>query len=282
MFEFLLIIALIWLIIAGYEDIKKREVANWLSFSLIIFALGYRLIYSVINKEIMFFIYGLFGFAVFFLLAYIFYYARVFAGGDAKLLIGLGAVLTLAPSFFRNIMILGVFVFLLLAVGGVYGLVYSVFLVSVNKKKFSKEFEKQFRLRKSIFYLAVAFAFLSLAMVFYAGYFLLFVLPLIFILFPFLYVYAKAVEESCMIKEIAGSKVTVGDWLYEEVIVRVGGKKKKIKPYWEGLSEEEVQLLRNSRKKVKIKQGIPFVPSFLISYVLLILLKNYFLNLPLI
>ena len=103
MYEFLLILGLIWLIAGSVFDIKKREIPNWLSFSLIIFALSYRLVYSVINSNIMFFAYGLFGFFLFFILAYVFYYARIFAGGDAKLLMGLGAVLSLGDSFFRNI-----------------------------------------------------------------------------------------------------------------------------------------------------------------------------------
>jgi len=85
------------------------------------------------------------------------------------------------------------------------------------------------------------------------------------------------VEEACMIKEIPGKKVTIGDWLYEEI--KVG--KKRIKPNWEGLDEKEVKLLSRV-KKVKIKYGIPFVPSFLFAFILLILLKDYFLNLLLI
>ena len=48
-------------------------------------------------------------------------------------------------------------------------------------------------------------------------------LPLIILLFPVLFIYAKSVEESCMIVEVSGSKVTVGDWLYEEVIFKVNG-----------------------------------------------------------
>ena len=267
MYEFLLLLGLVWLIIASYEDIKKREVANWLSFSLIIFALGYRGIYAVINNEIMFFIYGLFGFFVFFILAYMFYYARVFAGGDAKLLMGLGVVLSLSSSFFENIIVFGFFIFILMLIGSVYGLFYSFILVFKNKNKFVKEFKKQFKLKRKLIVISLIFGLVSLGFVFVLQDSILFLLTLFILMFPIIFIYSKAVEESCMIVEVSGSKVTIGDWLYEEV--KINGK--KIKPYWEGLSEKEVKILRKSRKKIKIKQGIPFVPVFLISYVVLLI-----------
>ena len=71
---------------------------------------------------------------------------------------------------------------------------------------------------------------------------------------------------------IDSRKATVGDWLVQKVKIQ----NKLIKPYWEGLSEEEVKLLASSRKKIKIKQGIPFVPGFLIALILFIFFKDYF------
>ena len=111
---FLLILGLIWLIVASIQDIKKREVANWLSFSLIAFALVYRAFYSVLFFDLWFFLYGLIGLILFVGLAYAFYYARIFAGGDAKLLMGLGAILGFATSLRENLIIFCVFIFLLL------------------------------------------------------------------------------------------------------------------------------------------------------------------------
>lgn len=96
-------------------------------------------------------------------------------------------------------------------------------------------------------------------------------LPVIVFLLPLLYVYSKAIENSCMIQELFTRQLTEGDWLYERV--KVG--KKVIKPYWEGLSSEELALLRKYNKKVKIKTGIPFVPAFLIAFLALIyVIKN--------
>jgi len=275
---FLLILALIWLFVASISDLRKREVPNWLSFSLIIFALAYRVFFAVFNSDLWFFLYGLIGLILFIILAYGFYYARVFAGGDAKLLMGLGAILPFASSLIGNLIFLGVFILLFLFVGGIYGLIYSLVLVSGNKEKFALEFIKQFKLNKRIFYISLVFVFLSLIFVFYFKELIFVFFPVIFLAFPLLFVYGKAVEESCMIVSISSKEVTIGDWLYEEVVINVGRKKKKIKPYWEGLSEGEVELIRKSKKKVKIKQGIPFVPSFLIAFVMLIIFKNNLLN----
>lgn len=266
MIEFLLSLAVIWLIIASFQDIKKTEIPNWLSFSLILFALAYRAVYSAVNSDSSFFLYGLFGFAVFFVLANLFYYARVFAGGDAKLLMALGPVLPLAPSFYYNLILLGIFVLFVLAVGGVYGLVYSVFVMMLNRKKFVYEFSEQMKKKKQLIFFSLIPTFLSFVVVFYSGESIFFLFPLLIIAFPFLFIYAKAIEE-CMVKTMSGEKITVGDWLYKEVKV----KGRTIKPNWEGLDEKEVKLLRKIRK-IEIKQGIPFAPVFLISFILLLIL----------
>jgi Flp pilus assembly protein protease CpaA len=265
---FLLLLTGIWLIIASISDLKKREVPNWLSFSLIIFALVFHLFYSILNFDALPFIFSLTGFALFFILAYAFYYARIFAGGDAKLLMGLGAVLPSSSFLYENLIILAKYIFLLLLIGGIYGLAYSLILVALNRKRFIKEFSRQMRREKGLIFLALIPAFLSFVFVFYSGESIFFLFPLIIIAFPFLLIYARAVERY-MVKSVSAGKLTVGDWLYQKV--RVG--RKLIKPYWEGLSEEEVKLLRKSKKKIKIKQGIPFVPSFFLAFLLFLLLR---------
>ncbi len=273
MIDFLIILALVWLVVASISDLKKREVPNWLNFSFITFALAYRAFYSVIEKDSKFFIYGVFGFLLCFGLAYLFYYSRIFAGGDAKLLMGLGAILPFSETILDNVLVFFVFILLLLSVGGIYGVVYSSVLAVKNRKRFAKEFRKQAKERKNLLLLGIALCLLSLILIVFFKDFLLLVFSAMIALSPVLFIYAKSVEESCMIIEVPGKNLTVGDWLYQEV--NVG--RKKIKPNWEGLSEKEVEMLKNVRK-VKIKQGIPFVPVFLISFVLLILLKDYFLN----
>ena len=140
---FLIILAGIWLVFAAIYDLKKRMVPNWLSFSLIIFALGFRFFYSLFNENFIFFYQGLIGLGIFFIIGNALYYGRVFAGGDAKLMIALGAVLPFSENFFKNIESFSFFILLFLFVGGFYGLIWSIFLTINNFKIFKKEFINQ-------------------------------------------------------------------------------------------------------------------------------------------
>ena len=83
-YYFLFGLALAYLIFAVIQDMRTREIANWLNFSLIVFALAYRAFYSSYSGDWMFFAYGVIGVLIFTLLGYAFYYSGIFAGGDAR------------------------------------------------------------------------------------------------------------------------------------------------------------------------------------------------------
>jgi hypothetical protein len=92
---------------------------------------------------------------------------------------------------------------------------------------------------------------------------LIFLGILIFVL-PYLYLYAKSVDESSMVKSLKTSGLREGDWLYRDV--RIG--KKTIRASWDGLKRREITLLRKHKKRVRIREGVAFTPTFLISFVL--------------
>ena len=265
---FLIILALIWLVIASVSDIKRREVFNWINFSLILFALAFRAFYAYFNSDVWYFIWGLIGFGIFFLLANIFYYLRAFAGGDAKLLMALGVVLPFSSTFYGNIAVFSLFILLLMLMGGVYSLLYSAVLSFRFRKFFVKEFKKQIKKKKNLIYLGLIFALVSLFLGFVDA--ILLLIPGLLVILPFVFIYSKSVEESCMINYVEPKNLTVGDWLYETVKI----KGRKIEPYWEGLSEEEVRFLKKNKVRVKIKSGIPFVPSFLLAFLSLLYLRE--------
>ena len=73
---FILALVFVWTIAAIIQDFRKEEVPNWLSFSLIAFALVFRAFYSVIKGNADYFLLGLYGFAIFFVLAQVFYYSK--------------------------------------------------------------------------------------------------------------------------------------------------------------------------------------------------------------
>ncbi len=265
---FLSVLAAVWLAFATFQDVKNREIANWINFSLLIFALGFRFFYSLFLDGFGFFYQGVIGVAIFFLLSNILYYSRFFGGGDFKLLISLGAILPFSASFLTNIKIFAIFFLLFFFIGAFYTILSSIYLSAFNFKKFKKEFSRQFGLiRKNNFLYFVLFSGL-VVMVFGFLEPVFFALGILIFLLPYLYVYTKAVDESCLVKKVDAKNLTVGDLLYKDV--KVG--KRKIKASWDGLKENEIKKLKKRNKKVLIRSGIPFSPVFLISFLILIYL----------
>lgn len=263
---FLVVLALVWIAFATFQDLRTREIANWLNFSLIIFALGFRFFYSLFSESFGFFYQGLIGLGIFFILGNLLYYGRFFAGGDAKLMIALGAVLPFSGSFSVNLKIFASFFFIFLFVGAIYSIATSIYFSLGNFKKFKKEFGFQLRKNKKLIY---PFFFLGLIlMIFGFSESMFFVLGILIFILPYLYIYAKAVDEACMIKKIKTSQLTEGDWLYKNT--KVG--KKTIKATWDGLKKREIKQLRKKYKIILIRYGIPFSSVFLISFLILIYL----------
>jgi Flp pilus assembly protein protease CpaA len=229
---FLILLGLVWILFAVIQDLRKREIANWLNFSLIIFALTFRFFYSLFNgQEYNFFYQGLIGFGIFFILGNLLYYGKVFAGGDAKLMIALGAVLPFSESLLSNLNVSLIFFTLFLISGAIYGVAFSLVLALRNKKRFMKEFSKEFKEKKKLFYIFLIGSIIFIALSFFELVFLY--LAILLFISPYVYVAAKAIDESCMIKKVNTKDLTEGDWLYNDIKV----KKETIKARWEGLSK---------------------------------------------
>ena len=261
---FLILLAGIWLVFAAVYDLRKRIVPNWLSFSLIIFALGFRFFYSLFNENFLFFYQGIIGLGIFFIIGNLLYYGRMFAGGDAKLMIALGPILGFSESFSENLELFLLFIILFLFIGGFYGLIWSIFLTFGNFKIFKKEFINQFNNNRRIIYAVMIFALFFMVFGFFENLFFYFGI-LIFIM-PYFYIYAKAIDNSCLVKDIYVSKLEEGDWLYRDL--KIG--KKIVKAEWSGLSKRQIREIRKKYKRIKIRQGIPFVPTFLISFLVFV------------
>lgn len=257
-YYFLFFLGLIWTVFAVVQDMKTREVANWLTYSLIGFALAYRAFYSSFSGDWMFLGYGLLGFGFFYVLAHAFYYTKVFAGADAKLLMGYGILLPYYSYFSVVLVGLG-FVFILFLIGAFWSMIYGVWIARENWGKFKKEFwinVNKFGL--SILGLVVLVGILSL--VWLSGLkgwsFGILILGL-------LWIYVKSLDK-CMTKNLSPGKLREGDWLENDV--RVGGGR-IVKKSVHGLSLGEIRLLKKRGRKVLIKEGVPFTPAFLIALV---------------
>lgn len=270
---FLFFVAFIWIIVAIVMDFRKREVANWWNFSLITIVLVYRGLVSVAESSLWNIGWGLIGLVIGFALANGFYYARMFAGGDAKLMIALGTILPLSYDYMINLSILIWFIILFLLVGGIYGILYSLVVAIWRAKAFAKnfleEFLKYWKILIFVFLLGVGLIIFS----FIYGVFLGIWFGFLILLGPILLVYAKSVENICLVKEVSVKDLTVGDWLLKSI--KIG--KQPIEPDWQGLSELELELIKQGyNKKVWIRYGIPFTPAFLFSFIAL--LSLYWLN----
>jgi Flp pilus assembly protein protease CpaA len=267
---FLWALALVYIVFSVIQDLKTREIANWITFSLAVFAIVFRFFYSLFEHDnFLFLFHGLAGLAIFFALGNLFYYSRVFAGGDAKLMIALGAILPVFPVFSQNIFSFAAFLLIFLFSGFVYILIASTMLCIRNFKKFKKEFTEQIRKRRKLLRITniAGIAFILLGFV---NLYFLYLGILIFFIF-YLYFFSKSIDESCMIREIKTIHLREGDWLYSNV--KIGNK--IIKSSWDGLSKEEISLIKKKCKTVKIRQGIPFSPNFLIAFIIFILLKIF-------
>ena len=264
MFEvwFLFAVGFAWILFASVQDIKSREVANWISFSLIIFALGFRFFYSLFSGDFNFLLQGVLGLGIFFAIGYLFYYSRMFAGGDTKLMIALGSVIGFSGDFLNNVKSYLLFIFLFLLVGAVYGLVAAIIIGLRHFQNLKKGFSAEFKKYKNISYLFMVLGILLMAAGFWQNY--LFAFGVLIFLFPYFYIYAKAVDDFCMVKRVPVGQLTEGDWLHEQV--KIG--RKLIVPQWGGLEKKDIILIRKKFKFVLIKNGIPYIPVFLVAYLL--------------
>jgi Flp pilus assembly protein protease CpaA len=273
-YYFLFAVALVWILFATIQDLRKREVANWLNFSLIAIAFSYRVFYSNFNNDWSFLLYGIYGFALFFLLGYLFYYGKVFAGGDSKLLIALGGILpfeTFGDLFYVT---LG-FLFVLFFIGTIYSLIYSIIISVIRRKRFVHEFKIKIKSSKIILTIVVALvAILVIIEGFIQGSWRFSVISSIGItLLGMLYIYLMAVDK-CMIALRAPGKLTEGDWILNDI--KVGNK--WIRKSVHGLSLEEIRLLRKSGKSIYVKDGIPFIPVFLVAFIMVVVLSILLLD----
>jgi len=281
----LLIIALLYLIFASISDVKTREVPDWLSYSLITIALSLNLIQALIEKNCSIFLHSLIGFFAFFILGNVLYYTKQFGGGDAKILMGLGAIFINYPKFLLkyfspnlNTNFLIILMINTLIIGALYGLTWSIVLAIKNKRKFKQALVKitknktMHTLKKIILTFCLFLIIISLIINNTITKLFLSSLGItILLLYPIL-IFVKAVESIAMYKKIPTNKLTEGDWIAHDI--RYKNKliytKKSI-----GVEKKQIELIKKLKiKTVTIKEGIPFIPTFLIALIISLIFGN--------
>lgn len=271
------LIVLVALIIGTYTDFKTREVPDWLNYGLIFIGFGLRILFTIVYQDWNYLLYGIIGFAAFFLLALVMFYAGQWGGGDAKMVMGLGALIGLELGI--DAFLIGFFINIIIF-GALFGFLFSIYLAISNRKGFAKEFSKRFREkgREKWFVWIGTIALLIVSIFVPASIKVSVVLLAGLLLISFyMFIYLKAVEKASMIRWVAPEKLTEGDWVVQDVII---GGKRICGPKDLGLEQKQIERLirlkrQNKIKKVLIKYGIPFVPSFLIAFIATYLWGNF-------
>jgi Flp pilus assembly protein protease CpaA len=270
----ILTITLTYLILTSITDLKTREVPDYLSYSLIFIIIAIELINSLITSNYQYFITAGIMELIFIPLAFIMYYTKQWGGGDTKLIIGISLAIAQPLTFLTTstLPIYLTFIINLLLAGSIYGLGFSIYLAIKHFKQF-KEQLKNHKLGK-IKYLVYA---ITLAIVTYTFFvpdptlkLLTIALALLIFTFPYLTIFIKAVEKSCMILEVPANKVTEGDWVLEDI------HEAKYENKSLGVTKEQLEVIKHLKRSFKVKVGIPFIPSFLLAYLLTIFLGNLF------
>jgi len=261
-----LITAFIGSTLAGIIDLKTTEIPDEIPYTMMGIGIAGHLIqaysswsYSPIAISVMV---GL-GFLIF---GFFMYYMGQWGGGDAKLLSSIGFLLpTLSHrspmqvfpfplSYFFNVFL----------VGSVYIIIYSIILSFINKKilvSFIEELKanlKEVLVLSSFFmvFIILVFVFVSKHLEIFSVFMAVksgFFMTLGILCFFFVWKFMKTVEDVGFKRKIPVSSLKPGDVLLESKV-------------WEGITEKEVERIKNSGKKyVWIKEGVRFAPVFPLS-----------------
>lgn len=267
------LIVLVGLIIGSATDLVRREVPDMLNYSLV--AIGF--IFSFFMSYYLFsfepFLNALMGFGVAFLISMVLFKTGQWGGGDAKMLWGIG---TLSGFSFSEFPLPFIFKFLVVSmlVGAVYGLLWLFYLAFKNWSVFLKSFNEKRRSKFSVMVklILLAFFFVIIVLSFWLNislnvFFSLFLIVGLIILLLYAYLFIKSVEENCLNFDKSVKDLVPGDWVTSDLVV--DGEKIIVDKI--GITDKQIKILLNSDiKVVSVTEGIPFIPAFLIAFIIII------------
>lgn len=285
----LIAIGLLGLLIGTITDFQKREVADWVNFSMVAAGLGLRIMYSVAEKDIWFVAIPLAWIAIVWIFGIGMYYTGQWGGGDVKMLAGIAAIFgtysfahAMLPDplgLAHNSMFIGHLLLNIAVVGAAYGLIWSAALAAKKRNTFKKAFSTFFSQQKRMFYLAaVAGVILTvIPLTLEPTLFLMGVsLGVLILILPLVYGFGKSIEE-CMIRFMKTSELTEGEWIVDEIMHKgeyITGPKEL------GITNKQIELFKKYKiKGARVKIGIPFVPAFFIATIVTMIFGNLLLYL---
>jgi Flp pilus assembly protein protease CpaA len=273
------LVGLFALFVASIFDIKTREVPDWLNFSLAAFAIATALLLSITGSDYHILANALVGLLAGIVIGLILFYTGQWGGGDTKLIAGLCTIIGMASAdFVQGLLLIGSFLVCTMLVGAIYGLGFSFVKAILNYEQFKPAIEQKLRSKQVLVIRIIllligigSFIFLLATKSVESG--VVFGLAMSLFLFFYLWAFINVVEKTCMIQVAEVKNITEGDWIVGDV---VKGKKIILKPSKTGITLEQIAMLKRHRvKSVKVKAGIPFVPSFLVAYIITFALGNW-------
>lgn len=259
----LIIFALSVLFVAAIFDLKTREIPDTLSYGFIVGALVFRLFFGL-----SYFWYGFLGFGLAFILGYVLYQVKQMGGGDAKLMMGLGAAFGSFGLSFLFALALAI-----LFIGGTYCLFWAMGIFIRERKRAVPQFKGLLRKNRVGHILTLSVAFLFFLIGFFVPSFLqvLFLLMIVGLIVVFyLLLFIHVVEEVGFVHCIPLSKVTEGDWLAKDVKI-----KNKILVSAKIPSVEKTHMLLLKKHHIRyvwVRIGVPFVPAYFLATAVTVLL----------
>lgn len=268
------------LLAGSITDLKTREVPDWVNYGLVISGVALNALFSAVYFDPHFIVNSLAGLLIFFIIAYLMFQFGQWGGGDSKMLMGIGAAIGIELSFTQQFLF-GFFINAMLA-GAIYGLLWSIMLAVKNRKKFSREFGKgllnksAIKIKKIMLGGLILMAISLFLIKQYPVKVLILSLAFLALVTFYLWIFVKAIEKSAMYKLVEPARLTEGDWIINEVYV---GKQYICGPKDLGIGKSQIRKLvefykKGKVKRILIKEGIPFVPSFLIAFIVTFMFGN--------
>lgn len=277
-------ISLIGLGIATITDIKRREVPDYVNYSLLIAGIAIGAISSIFSWTIWPLVNAVAGFITGYVLAALLFYTGQWGGGDAKMLMGLGALhgigfTTLYQVTHFSWPLFGTFFITIFFAGAVYSMIYFITLLLVKHKETKKVIAHERKkpvwkkLRIVVMLLLVTGVILALTTPYQGLRLSMYLLTLILVFGIYLFIFGRPLQQELMVKQISSDKLVPGDWLAQPL-----SKDGKIiiTQKSTGLDEKQIaQIQQLGITHVTVKEGIPFIPAFLLAYIIILFLGNY-------
>ncbi|MDD4878374.1 MAG: A24 family peptidase [Candidatus Nanoarchaeia archaeon] len=272
----LVVLALLVLIIATYTDFKTGEIPDWLSCGFIISALGIRVLHSIIYSAWLYTLYGIMGFAAMYVFGILIYYSRQWGGGDAKIAMGLGAAFATPPfAYFGNFPYLLALTANIFIAGGIYGMLWSIYVFIRRFKKAIKAVKEEVISRMGIYIFGIALVVTALIIALFSSgltAIMMFYASIVIFAYFLLFMFIKGAEKAGMYEKVPVSKLTEGDWAAEEIKhkEKIICSKKDC-----GLTLEQIAALKKAKvKTVLVKRGIKFLLAILAGTVITLIYGN--------